>query len=74
MGNGLPIPIRWWAPIRTPTMINGLGVLGWGVGGIRGRGGDAGAGCEHCWCRRWWAINDRKLREGATATDLVLTG
>ena len=32
--SGRPIRIPWSAPISHTTMINGLGVLGWGVGGI----------------------------------------
>ena len=55
------------------TMINGLGVLGWGVGGIEAEAGMLGqpismlvpqvVGFELC----------GRLAEGATATDLVLT-
>jgi aconitate hydratase len=33
-GKRLAFPTRSSAPTRTPTMVNGLGVLGWGVGGI----------------------------------------
>ena len=28
------IPIRWSGPTRIRPMINGLGIVGWGVGGI----------------------------------------
>ena len=55
------------------TMINGLGILGWGVGGIEAEAGMLGqpismlvpqvVGFELC----------GRLAEGATATDLVLT-
>ena len=56
------------------TMINGLGVLGWGVGGHRGGGGHARA--SRSTCSRPQVVGFRltgALREGVTATDLVLT-
>jgi aconitate hydratase len=37
----MPIPTPWSAPDSHTTMVNGLGVLGWGVGGIEAGGGDA---------------------------------
>ncbi len=34
------------------TMVNGLGVLGWGVGGIEAEAAMLGQPVR-CWCRRW---------------------
>jgi aconitate hydratase len=54
------------------TMINGLGVLGWGVGGIEAEAGMLG---QPVYFLTPDVIGVRlvgKLREGATATDLVL--
>jgi aconitate hydratase len=54
------------------TMINGLGVLGWGVGGIEAEAGMLG---QPVYMLTPDVIGVRltgKLREGATATDLVL--
>ena len=55
------------------TMVNGLGVLGWGVGGIEAEAAMVGQPSsmlipEVCGVRL-----TGKLREGVTATDLVLT-
>ena len=55
------------------TMINGLGVLGWGVGGIEAEACMLGQSALRCWCRRSWAYAHRSAARGATATDLVLT-
>ena len=55
------------------TMINGLGVLGWGVGGIEAEAAMLG---EHLSMLVPQVVGFRltgQLREGATATDLVLT-
>ena len=73
-GRRRPSPTRWSGTDSHTTMINGLGVVGWGVGGIEAeavmlgqpiymlapRGGRLRASTGSC-------------REGATATDLVLT-
>ncbi len=56
------------------TMINGLGVLGQGVGGIEEQRRLCSASQSRCWFRRWSASRlTGKLKEGSTATDLVLT-
>ena len=55
------------------TMINGLGVLGWGVGGIEAEAAMLGPACFHADSASRWAWLTGRLREGATATDLVLT-
>ncbi len=55
------------------TMVNGLGVLGWGVGGIEAEAAMLGEPLSMLVPQvvgfRLWG----RLREGATATDLVLT-
>ncbi len=55
------------------TMINGLGVLGWGVGGIEAEAAMLG---QPCYLMTPEVVGFRlagELREGVTATDLVLT-
>ena len=55
------------------TMVNGLGVLGWGVGGIEAEAALLG---QHMFLLMPTVIGvhfDGRLREGTTATDLVLT-
>src|SRR5437016_5623766 len=54
------------------TMINGLGVVGWGVGGIEAEAGMRG---QRVYVRTTEAVGvhlSGQLREGVTATDLVL--
>ncbi len=55
------------------TMINGLGVLGWGVGGIEAEAAMLGQAVSMLIPQVVGAKLTGKLREGATATDLVLT-
>jgi aconitate hydratase len=55
------------------TMINGLGVLGWGVGGIEAEAAMLGQPMSMLVPRVVGFKLSGKLREGATATDLVLT-
>ena len=57
------------------TMINGLGVLGWGVGGIEGGGGASRAAQSACSRRRSWAFAcmGRCAKRMPAATDAVLT-
>ena len=55
------------------TMINGLGVLGWGVGGIEAEAAMLGQPMPMLIPRVLGVKLTGKLREGATATDLVLT-
>jgi aconitate hydratase len=55
------------------TMINGLGVLGWGVGGIEAEAAMLGQPCAMLLPQVVGFKLTGKLREGATATDLVLT-
>src|SRR5215470_17213415 len=55
------------------TMINGLGVLGWGVGGIEAEAAMLGQPVSMLIPLVVGVKLTGKLREGATATDLVLT-
>ena len=55
------------------TMINGLGVLGWGVGGIEAEAAMLGQPISMLLPQVVGFRLTGKLREGATATDLVLT-
>jgi aconitate hydratase len=55
------------------TMINGLGVLGWGVGGIEAEAAMLGQPVSMLIPQVVGYKLIGKLREGATATDLVLT-
>src|ERR1700728_1430941 len=55
------------------TMINGLGVLGWGVGGIEAEAAMLGQAVSMLIPQVVGVKLTGKLREGATATDLVLT-
>src|SRR3984893_1387495 len=55
------------------TMVNGLGVLGWGVGGIEAEAAMLGQAVTMLIPQVIGFKLTGKLREGATATDLVLT-
>jgi aconitate hydratase len=55
------------------TMINGLGVLGWGVGGIEAEAAMLGQAVSMLIPQVIGVKLTGKLHEGATATDLVLT-
>ena len=55
------------------TMINGLGVLGWGVGGIEAEAGMLGQPLYFVTPQVVGFKLTGRLREGATATDLALT-
>ncbi len=55
------------------TMINGLGVLGWGVGGIEAEAAMLGQAVSMLIPQVVGFRLSGKLREGSTATDLVLT-
>ena len=54
------------------TMINGLGVVGWGVGGIEAEAGMLGQPVYFLTPEVVGVHLEGKLREGVTATDLVL--
>src|SRR5262249_55968041 len=55
------------------TMVNGLGVLGWGVGGIEAEAAMLGQPVAMLIPQVVGFKLEGKLAEGATATDLVLT-
>jgi aconitate hydratase len=55
------------------TMVNGLGVLGWGVGGIEAEAAMLGQAASMLLPQVVGVRFTGKLREGSTATDLVLT-
>src|SRR5208282_1984675 len=55
------------------TMINGLGVLGWGVGGIEAEAAMLGQAVSMLVPQVVGFKLTGKLKEGTTATDLVLT-
>jgi aconitate hydratase len=55
------------------TMVNGLGVLGWGVGGIEAEAAMLGQPVSMLIPQVVGFKLEGKLKEGATATDLVLT-
>src|SRR5881392_4071615 len=55
------------------TMVNGVGVLGWGVGGIEAEAAMVGESLSMLVPQVVGVRLDGRLREGATATDLVLT-
>ncbi len=54
-------------------MVNGLGVLGWGVGGIEAEAAMLGQAASMLLPQVVGVRFTGKLREGSTATDLVLT-
>ena len=68
-----PIPIRWSAPTSHTTMINGLSVLGWGVGGIEAEAAMLGQPISMLIPDVVGVRITGQLPEGTTATDLVLT-
>jgi aconitate hydratase len=74
-GNGLPIayPDTLVGTDSHTTMINGLGVLGWGVGGIEAEAAMLGQPVSMLVPQVVGFKFTGALREGATATDLVLT-
>ena len=68
-----PIPTRWSGTDSHTTMINGLGVLGWGVGGIEAEAAMLGQPISMLLPQVVGFKLTGELPEGATATDLVLT-
>ncbi|HET7208778.1 MAG TPA: aconitate hydratase AcnA [Terriglobales bacterium] len=72
-GNRLAYPDTLVGTDSHTTMINGLGVLGWGVGGIEAEAAMLGQPVSMVIPLVVGVKLTGKLREGATATDLVLT-
>ena len=71
--NGCAYPDTLVGTDSHTTMINGLGVLGWGVGGIEAEAAMLGQSVSMLVPQVVGFKLTGKLREGATATDLVLT-
>ena len=67
------IQIHWLETDSHTTMINGLGILGWGVGGIEAEAAMLGQPVSMLIPEVVGFKLDGNLKEGATATDLVLT-
>ncbi len=72
-GNRLAYPDTLVGTDSHTTMINGLGVLGWGVGGIEAEAAMLGQPVSMLIPLVVGVRLTGRLREGATATDLVLT-
>ena len=73
MANASPSPDTLVGTDSHTTMINGLGVLGWGVGGIEAEAAMLGQPVSMLIPLVVGVKLTGRLREGATATDLVLT-
>jgi aconitate hydratase len=71
--NGQAFPDTLLGTDSHTTMINGLGVLGWGVGGIEAEAAMLGESVSMLVPQVVGFRLKGELREGATATDLVLT-
>jgi aconitate hydratase len=71
--NGVAFPDTLVGTDSHTTMINGLGVLGWGVGGIEAEAAMLGEAVSMLVPQVVGFRLTGELREGATATDLVLT-
>ncbi len=72
-GNLLAYPDTLVGTDSHTTMVNGLGVLGWGVGGIEAEAAMLGQPVSMLVPQVVGFRLTGKLKEGATATDLVLT-
>jgi len=72
-GNKMAYPDTLVGTDSHTTMINGLGVLGWGVGGIEAEAAMLGQPISMLIPEVVGVKLTGKLREGITATDLVLT-
>ncbi len=71
--NGVAFPDTLVGTDSHTTMVNGLGVLGWGVGGIEAEAAMLGEPLSMLVPQVVGVRLTGRLREGATATDLVLT-
>src|ERR1700686_1486619 len=72
-GRKVAIPDTLMGTDSHTTMVNGLGVLGWGVGGIEAEAAMLGQPMSMLIPQVLGFELTGELREGATATDLVLT-
>jgi aconitate hydratase len=71
--NGQAFPDTLVGTDSHTTMVNGLGVLGWGVGGIEAEAGMLGEALSMLVPQVVGFRLEGELQEGTTATDLVLT-
>jgi aconitate hydratase len=71
--NGVLYPDSCFGTDSHTTMVNGIGVLGWGVGGIEAEAAMLGQPSSMLMPEVIGVRVTGKLAEGATATDLVLT-
>ncbi len=71
--NGMLYPDSCFGTDSHTTMVNGIGVLGWGVGGIEAEAAMLGQPSSMLIPEVIGVRLTGKLAEGATATDLVLT-
>jgi len=71
--DGLLYPDSCFGTDSHTTMVNGIGVLGWGVGGIEAEAAMLGQPSSMLMPEVIGVRVSGKLAEGATATDLVLT-
>jgi aconitate hydratase len=71
--NGVLYPDSCFGTDSHTTMVNGIGVLGWGVGGIEAEAAMLGQPSSMLMPEVIGVRLTGKLAEGATATDLVLT-
>src|SRR5438132_5740965 len=71
--DGLAFPDTLVGTDSHTTMVNGIGVLGWGVGGIEAEAAMLGEALSMLVAQVVGFRLTGALREGATATDLVLT-
>ena len=71
--DGVAFPDTLVGPDSHTTMVNGLGVLGWGVGGIEAEAAMLGEPLSMLVPQVVGFRLRGRLREGTTATDLVLT-
>ncbi|MEQ1440552.1 aconitate hydratase AcnA [Fontimonas sp. SYSU GA230001] len=72
-GDGVLYPDSCFGTDSHTTMVNGIGVLGWGVGGIEAEAAMLGQPSSMLIPEVIGVRVTGKLAEGATATDLVLT-
>jgi len=72
-GDGMAYPDTLVGTDSHTTMVNGLGVLGWGVGGIEAEAAMLGQPVSMLIPRVVGFRLDGELPDGSTATDLVLT-
>ena len=71
--DGVAYPDTWWAPTRTPRWSTGLGVLGWGVGGIEAEAAMLGRPVSMLIPRVVGFKLTGEIQPAVTATDVVLT-